>query len=325
MTYVEGGPPETEADWRRVAGALRQLHRVTQGWPQRPGWRSSTGLLHAETGTRVDLGAMPPEGVVRCRAAWARLTGRTTCVVHGDPNPGRIPTFSSTRTDAGFGAGRSNRRQRDCVRPSRARPRKPTAKDHSQGIRSAQSSMTYGPDCAVGRSADWLPAWCLHRLSGAPTEVLFRYQQQLEQISMVFGLRLAGGIDVVVKACADDGRAASCAAAQARLADRGFPCARPLTPVTGVESLAVHAEEFRPGGEMLDGDSPEVAARYAEVFAWLMAELADVTVTPPLPNPPWVRWDHTDPGVWPVIEGLDAQDQDVVPAHAVDIAVRDIR
>src|ERR1700731_4079288 len=44
----------------------------------------------AETGTKVDLGAMPPEGVVRCRAAWARLIGRTTCVVHGDPNPGNI-------------------------------------------------------------------------------------------------------------------------------------------------------------------------------------------------------------------------------------------
>ena len=40
MTYVEGEPPETEADWRRVAGMLRQLHRLTQGWPQRPGWRS---------------------------------------------------------------------------------------------------------------------------------------------------------------------------------------------------------------------------------------------------------------------------------------------
>jgi Ser/Thr protein kinase RdoA (MazF antagonist) len=60
MTYVEGGPPETEADWSRVAGTLRQLHRLTQGWPQRPGWRSSTDLLHAETGTRVNLGAMPP-------------------------------------------------------------------------------------------------------------------------------------------------------------------------------------------------------------------------------------------------------------------------
>jgi Ser/Thr protein kinase RdoA (MazF antagonist) len=91
MTYVEGGPPETEADWRRVADTLRQLHRLTQGWPQRPGWRSSTDLLNAETGTKIDLGAMPPEGVARCRAAWARLTGRQTCVVHGDPNnPGNV-------------------------------------------------------------------------------------------------------------------------------------------------------------------------------------------------------------------------------------------
>ena len=90
MTCVEGGSPETEADWRRVAGALRQLHRVTRGWPQRPGWRSSAGFLHAGTGTRVDLREMPAEGVVRCRAAWARLTGRSTCVVHGDPNPGNI-------------------------------------------------------------------------------------------------------------------------------------------------------------------------------------------------------------------------------------------
>ena len=90
MTYVEGEPPETEADWRRVAGTLRQLHRLTQGWPQRPGWRSSTDLLHAETGTKIDLGAMPPEGVARCRAAWARLAGSPTCVVHTDPTPGNI-------------------------------------------------------------------------------------------------------------------------------------------------------------------------------------------------------------------------------------------
>ena len=90
MTYVEGRPPETEAEWRRVADTLRQLHGLTDGWPQRPGWRSSTDLLHAETGTKVDLGTMPAEGVVRCRAAWARLTGREQCVVHGDPNPGNV-------------------------------------------------------------------------------------------------------------------------------------------------------------------------------------------------------------------------------------------
>ncbi|HVF19511.1 MAG TPA: phosphotransferase [Mycobacteriales bacterium] len=91
MTYVAGGPPETEADWRRVAGTLRRLHALTQGWPQRPGWRSSIDLLHAETGTKVDLPAMPSEGVARCRAAWARLVGRETCVVHGNPNnPGNV-------------------------------------------------------------------------------------------------------------------------------------------------------------------------------------------------------------------------------------------
>jgi hypothetical protein len=165
---------------------------------------------------------------------------------------------------------------------------------------------------------DWLPAWCRGQLGGEPCDVLF----QSQQVSMVFGLRLAGGRDVVVKARAEDGRAVSCVTAQARLAGRGFPCARPLSPVTGVGSLAVHAEEFRPGGEVLVGDSPDVAARCAEVFAWLMAELADVTVAPPLPNPPWVRWDHSDSGVWPAIDVLDIRDQSVVPAYVVDAARR---
>jgi hypothetical protein len=165
---------------------------------------------------------------------------------------------------------------------------------------------------------DWLPAWCLDHLGGEPVGVLFRQQQ----VSMVFGLRLAGGRDVVVKARADDGRAVSCVAAQARLAERGFPCARPLTPVVGIGSLAVHAEEFRPGGEVLHGDSPDVAVRYAEVFAWLMAELVGVTVPPPLPNPPWVRWDHAGSGMWPAIGFLDNRDQRVVPAHVVEAAKR---
>lgn len=90
MSYVEGEPPQTAEDWRRVAAALREVHQLSQGWPQRPGWRSSTDLLRAETGTRVDLRVMPPESVVRCRAAWARLSGQPRCVVHGDPNPRNI-------------------------------------------------------------------------------------------------------------------------------------------------------------------------------------------------------------------------------------------
>jgi hypothetical protein len=165
---------------------------------------------------------------------------------------------------------------------------------------------------------DWLPAWCLDHLGGEPVGVLF----QLHQVSMVFGLRLAGGRDVVVKARPDGGRAVSCVAAQVRLAERGFPCARPLTPVAGVGRLSVHAEELRPGGEVLHGDSPEVAVRCARVFARLMAGLAGVAVAPPLPNPPWVRWDHAGSGVWPAIGFLDDRDQGAVPAYVTDTAVR---
>jgi hypothetical protein len=170
----------------------------------------------------------------------------------------------------------------------------------------------------LGDLPAWLPTWCLDHLGSKPADVLF----QLQQVSTVFGLRLTDGTAVVVKARADEGRAGSCVTAQARLAERGFPCARPLTPVTGIGSLAVHAEEFWPGGQMLPGDSPAVAARYAEAFAWLMAELAEVTVAPPLPNPPWVRWDHAESRVWPVIACLDSRDQTLVPGYVVEAAER---
>jgi len=91
IKYMPGGPPQTQHDWQRVADALRELHRLTKGWPQRPGWRSSSELLHVTAGTKIDLAAMPEEAVVRCRAAWARLSGRETCVVHGNPdNPGNV-------------------------------------------------------------------------------------------------------------------------------------------------------------------------------------------------------------------------------------------
>jgi Ser/Thr protein kinase RdoA (MazF antagonist) len=165
---------------------------------------------------------------------------------------------------------------------------------------------------------DWMPAWCADQLGNEPVGVLF----ERRSTSVVFGLRLADRRDVVVKARADDGRVESCVAAQTHLAEQGFPCARPLTPVVGVGALAVHAEVFRPGGELLRGDSPDVAVRYAGVFARLMAELAGVTVAPPLPNPRWARWDHRDPGLWPALGFLDERDQSTVPAHVVATAGR---
>lgn len=165
---------------------------------------------------------------------------------------------------------------------------------------------------------DWLPAWCRDHLAGEPVGVLFRFQQ----LSLVVGLRMDDGTDVVVKARPDDGRASSCIAAQAQLADTGFPCARPLTPVVRVGSDAVHAEESRTGGDVLCGDTPDIARRYAKVFARVIADLAEVSVPPPLPNPRWVRWDHGNEGLWPAIDFLDSRDQSVVPSFVAETASR---
>ncbi|SER85329.1 Ser/Thr protein kinase RdoA involved in Cpx stress response, MazF antagonist [Lentzea xinjiangensis] len=164
-----------------------------------------------------------------------------------------------------------------------------------------------------------LPAWCRDHLGSEPAGVLY----ERASISSVFGLRLADGREVYVKAREDDdGRAESCLAAQAALAARGFPCPRPITPVTRVGALAVHAEEARPGGAVLPGSSPAVARRCAAVFARLMELLAGVSVAPPVPSPRWARWDHADPGPWPAIGFLDARDQSAVPPFVVEMAER---
>lgn len=172
-----------------------------------------------------------------------------------------------------------------------------------------------------GSSGDmprWMPPWCAEHLGRAPVEVLFA----ATQMSAVIGVRLSDGVRVVVKAREDDGRVGSCVAVQSQLAERGFPCARPLTAAVRMGSLAVHAEEYRGDGDILADDSPEVGARYGAVFARLMTALQEVAVAPPLPNPRWVRWDHTGDGLWPAIEVLDRRDQSAVPSFVVETAVR---
>lgn len=101
---------------------------------------------------------------------------------------------------------------------------------------------------------------------------------------------------MVVKSRPDDGgRAKSCVAVQRALAAAGFPCARPLTAVTIADGFATHAEEWLPGGAIAAGDDPRTATRFASLLARMVADAAAVDVAPPLPNPPWVRWDDGSP------------------------------
>jgi len=156
MTFVEGVPPATEDDWRRVADALRQVHRLTTDWPQRPGWRSSTDLLRAETGTRIDLGAMPPEAVVRCRAAWARLVGRPTCVVHGNPdNPGNVLVTPDRVTLIDWDEARVDVPELDLVLPHNAAGLDATALDVAgQAAAAWEAAVCWKDEYAVRRLAE---------------------------------------------------------------------------------------------------------------------------------------------------------------------------
>jgi hypothetical protein len=174
----------------------------------------------------------------------------------------------------------------------------------------------------------WVRPWCRDHLGAEPVASLHRSTHMAD----VLGLRLADGREVAVKARPDQtGREATCLEVQRFLAERGFPCAAPLTGVTLHDGIAIHAEQWRPGGEMLRGDDPATAVLFAEQLARLVDLAADIevggtapgAVPPPLPNPEWVRWDHPGPGPWPAISYHDARAAGrPMPAGVEDAAVR---
>ena len=159
MTYMEGGPPKTAADWRRVADTLRRVHRLTRAWPQRPGWRSSIDLLQEETGTRIDLAAMPPGAAERCRAAWARLAGHPTCIVHGNPdNPGNIRMTAERVALIDWDESHRDVPDLDLVLPYNAAGLEGEAHDiAAQASAAWEAAVCWGDDYAIKRLAEVRP------------------------------------------------------------------------------------------------------------------------------------------------------------------------
>jgi Ser/Thr protein kinase RdoA (MazF antagonist) len=90
MTWLDGDPPATEADWREVATTLDRLHGLTRSRRQRPGFAGTRELLTADRGGDVRLDLMPPDAVATCRAVWRRLEGEPRSIVHGDPGAANI-------------------------------------------------------------------------------------------------------------------------------------------------------------------------------------------------------------------------------------------
>jgi Ser/Thr protein kinase RdoA (MazF antagonist) len=84
-TWIDGSPlPQSELP--RVLPLIREFHRLTHGFPQRPGFASSRELLSVDRGGDVDLSGMPEHQVSLCRAAWRQIPSDDSCVVHGDLN-----------------------------------------------------------------------------------------------------------------------------------------------------------------------------------------------------------------------------------------------
>ncbi|CAN5793214.1 hypothetical protein BH18ACT7_BH18ACT7_10590 [soil metagenome] len=88
--FLPGRPPVSDDDWRAVVDLLYRMHELTRGWPQRPGFASSRGLQHRDTGGDVDLSAMPPAAKAAVRKAWRRADTGEECAIHGDVGGGNV-------------------------------------------------------------------------------------------------------------------------------------------------------------------------------------------------------------------------------------------
>lgn len=135
-------------------------------------------------------------------------------------------------------------------------------------------------------------------LGSQPKEQLF----SVAHLSAVTGLRLADGREVVVKVRGDLPRARACVAGQAALHADGFPCPEPLTAVEAVGDMAVHVEEYVPGGQRLLGTSDAITDSFAVLLADLLVRSKRLDLSRPRPSPMWLAWDHDGPPPWPPLE-----------------------
>lgn len=161
-----------------------------------------------------------------------------------------------------------------------------------------------------------LTQWCMEHLGSPPTDEIFRSGH----LSVVVGLRLADGREVVVKVRPESPRIAACLDVQGRLFQAGYPCPQPLTGAAAFGEDVATAEAYVPGGALLP--SAEDAARaFAEAFARLIMlapRPAEVSTLDPPPS--WAAWDHAEDGLWPFSENSDVNLNEVAGPEWIDNA-----
>jgi len=148
-------------------------------------------------------------------------------------------------------------------------------------------------------TADRLRAWCAARL-GSPVDVEL---MRTGHLATVIGVRLRDGRQVVIKVRPHAARLAGCVAVQRQVAEWEFPCPRPLSGVLDLDGNAATLEQYVPGGTP-HPDTGRAAEPFAVAFAHLV-ELAPIATAESLrPAPAWNRWNHDEPGLWPIADDL---------------------
>lgn len=148
---------------------------------------------------------------------------------------------------------------------------------------------------------DEFGVWCERWLGAKPTHMLF----EIAHLSVVAGLRLTDGREVVVKARPPADRIRGCVHVQRHLWAAGFPCPEPLAGPAPMGALTATAEAFVPGGMSLE-PGPDSPRLFAEALADLIRLAPPVASVPTLAPPPaWVWWDHDQPGTWPFPDDRD--------------------
>jgi Phosphotransferase enzyme family len=164
-----------------------------------------------------------------------------------------------------------------------------------------------------------LAAWCAQWLGATPTQMLF----ESAHLSIVVGLRLTDGREVVVKARPPADRIHGCVSVQRHLWAAGFPCPEPLAGPTPLGTVTATAEAFVPGGMSLE-PGPDSPRLFAEALAALIRLAPPVASVPTLAPPPaWVWWDHDQAGTWPLPDDRDTDlNTHVEPAWLEEVGRR---
>ncbi|MGK3208537.1 hypothetical protein [Amycolatopsis sp. MEPSY49] len=166
-----------------------------------------------------------------------------------------------------------------------------------------------------------LAHWCREHLASSPTEEIFRSGH----LSVVIGLRLADGREVVVKVRPDAPRVAACVEVQRHLFHAGYPCPEPLTGAAPLGGDVATAEGYVPGGAVLPS-ADRAPAAFAEAFARLIrlapgpAEVSSLA-----PAPSWADWKHAGDGLWPRPEDSEVDLDAAAGAEWIDDAGRRAR